>query len=219
MVNGSLGHSARPWSRAALGLQSREVSDEPNDERRRAERVPINVEFSSDDSTDSTWVSDLSIGGVFVHTNELLPIGMIVELRFTVLLDDPLVIEAVGKVVRHSRRPIGIGVQFSTLAPQMRERVEQVLARQRPLDSGEPLRLPDPGHASVPHPSPASPAAPEPGQASDDDRTAAWARPAPVENLRVTAADDDVTKSFPRIAGSEAPAPIFRPPPLPAKRP
>lgn len=181
------------------------MSDEPNDERRRSERIPINEEFSSDGSTSSTWVSDLSIGGVFVHTNELLPIGMIVELRFTVLLDDPLVIEAVGKVVRHSRRPIGIGVQFSTLAPQMRERVEQVLARQRPIDSGEPLRLPDPGHASVPHAS----QAPEPGQASDDERTHSWTRPAPVENLRVIAADDDVTKSFP----------TFRPPPLPSKRP
>jgi Tfp pilus assembly protein PilZ len=170
------------------------VADEPTDERRRSERVPINEEFASDGSTSpdgSTWVSDLSIGGVFVHTNELLPIGMTVELRFTVLLDDPLVIEAVGKVVRHSRRPSGIGVQFSTLAAPMRERVEQVLARQRPLDSGEPLRLPDPGHASAAQPNqpPAEPA------------------------------DDAVTSSFPRIPVSEAPATIFRPPPLPTKRP
>lgn len=189
-----------------LGLQSRSVPDEPNDERRRAERVPINEEFSSD---ESTWVSDLSIGGVFVHTQELLPIGMIVELRFTVLLDDPQVIEAIGKVVRHSRRPSGIGVQFSTLTALMRERVEQVLARQRPLDSGVPVRLPEPGHASAPQPSrPSHPApAPEPGYASDDDRTVSWARPAPVGDLRVTEADEEVTKSFPR----------FRPPPLPGK--
>jgi Tfp pilus assembly protein PilZ len=194
------------------------VSDEP-DERRRAERVPINEEFSGD---ESTWVSDLSIGGVFVHTNELLPIGMVVELRFTVLLDDPLVIEAVGKVVRHSRRPSGIGVQFSTLEPQMRERVEQVLARQRPLDSGEPVRLPDPGHALAPgHARVSDPGAPvradeasrlppEPGHASDSgEMTVSLARPAPVGDLRLVAADDEVTKSFP----------IFRPPPMPGKRP
>lgn len=185
------------------------MSDETTDERRRSERVPINEEFSSDESDGSRWVSDLSIGGVFVHTNELLPIGMIVELRFTVLLDDPLVIEAVGKVVRHSRRPSGIGVQFSTLAPLMRERVEQVLDRQRPLDSGEPVRLPDPGHLP-----------PEPGHVSDDDeQTVPLGRPAPVGDLRLSAADDDVTKSFPRIAAGEAPTPIFRPPPLPGKRP
>jgi Tfp pilus assembly protein PilZ len=194
------------------------VADEPTDERRRAERVPINEEFSSDGSDGSTWVSDLSIGGVFVHTSELLPIGMIVELRFTVLLDDPLVIEAVGKVARHSRRPSGIGVQFSTLAPQMRERVEQVLARQRPLDSGEPVRLPDPGHARLPE-STGSNRAPEPGHASDDgEKPVSLARPAPVGDLRLTAADDDVTKSFPRVGASEAPTPIFRPPPLPGKR-
>jgi Tfp pilus assembly protein PilZ len=179
------------------------VSDE-SDERRRSERVPINEEFSND---ESTWVSDLSIGGVFVHTSELLPIGMIVELRFTVLLDDPLVIEAVGKVMRHSRRPSGIGVQFSTLAPHMRERVEQVLARQRPLDSGEPVRLPDPGHAGRLPDSGRLP--PEPGHASDDgEQPVGLARPAPVGDLRLVAADDEVTKSFP----------IFRPPPMPAKR-
>jgi Tfp pilus assembly protein PilZ len=192
------------------------VSDEP-DERRRAERVPINEEFSSD---GSTWVSDLSIGGVFVHTNELLPIGMVVELRFTVLLDDPQVIEAVGKVVRHSRRPSGIGVQFSTLAAPMRERVEQVLARQRPLDSGEPVRLPEPGHARLPAPSHQPP---EPGHVRDDDEQddepRSLGRPAPVGDLQVIAADDDVTKSFPRIAPSESSSTIFRPPPLPGKRP
>jgi Tfp pilus assembly protein PilZ len=177
------------------------VSDE-TDDRRRAERVPINDEFSTD---DSTWVSDLSIGGVFVHTNELVPIGMVVELRFTVLLDDPLVIEATGKVVRHSRRPSGIGVQFNSLSPLMRMHVEQVLARQRPLDSGKPLHLPDPGHAPLP-----SHAGHEP---------VGLARSAPVEDLGIPNDDDDeVTSSFPRIPVVEAPTLIFRPPPMPGKR-
>ena len=158
------------------------------DERRRAERVPINDELSTD---GSTWVSDLSTGGVFVHTNELLPIGMEIELRFTVVIDDPLVIEAVGKVVRHSRRPTGIGVQFSNLSPLMRMHVEQVLARQRPIDSGKPLHLPDPGHA------------PLPSHASRE--------PVGVPG------DDDVTSSYPRIPVAEAPALIFRPPPMPKR--
>jgi Tfp pilus assembly protein PilZ len=180
------------------------MSDEI-DERRRAERVPINEEFSSDDSilsTSSSWVSDLSIGGVFVHTSELVPIGIVVELRFTVLLDDPIVIEAVGKVVRHSRRPPGIGVQFSTITPQMRERVEQVLARQRPLDSGAPIRLPDPGHVDEHASGGAQP-------------QVDWARPAPAGDLHP---DDDVTASFPRIPIKEPPTMVFRPPPLPSKQ-
>jgi Tfp pilus assembly protein PilZ len=179
------------------------------DERRGSERIPINEEFSGD---GSTWVSDLSIGGVFVHTEERVPIGIVVELRFTVLLDDPVVIEAVGKVVRHSRHPPGIGVQFSTLTDQMRDRIERVLARQRPVDSGAPIRLPDPGHASMPEP--------EPGHASDESQQrVSWARPAPVGGLRLTAADDDATASFPRVESDRPPAPVFRPPPLPGKRP
>jgi Tfp pilus assembly protein PilZ len=186
------------------------VTDQPTDERRRAERVPINEEFSKDESTGATWVSDLSIGGVFVHTAELLPIGMGVDLRFTVLLDDPLVIEAVGKVVRHSRHPLGIGVQFSDLTPEMRERVELVLSRQRPVDSGTPLRLPDPGHAGPRH-------APEPSSASDQ-APVDLARPAPVGELRAPVGEDEVTATFPRIPVRETPSTIFRPPPLPGKR-
>jgi Tfp pilus assembly protein PilZ len=178
------------------------VTDQPTDERRRAERVPINEEFSKDDSTGSTWVSDLSTGGVFVHTSELLPIGMGVDLRFTVLLDDPLVIEAAGKVVRHSRHPLGIGVQFSELTPEMREQIELVLSRQRPVDSGTPLRLPDPGHAGPSHP-------PEP---------VGLAQPAPVGDLRPPVSEDEVTSTYPRIPVREPPSTIFRPPPLPGKR-
>jgi Tfp pilus assembly protein PilZ len=176
------------------------VSDESSDDRRRAERIPINEEFSSD---GSTWVSDLSVGGVFVHTEELVPIGIAVELRFTVLLDDPLVIDAVGKVVRHSRRPVGIGVQFSALAPEMRERIEHVLARQRPLDSGTPIRLPEPSHVR-----------------DDVDGRVSWARPAPTGELLLPVDDDDEqTSSFPRIPISEPATIVFRPPPLPGKRP
>ncbi len=143
----------------------------PSDERRHSERIPINEEFSAE---GSTWVSDLSIGGVFVHTEERVPIGIVVALRFSVLLEDPIVIEATGKVVRHSRHPPGIGVQFDALSKEMRDRIEQVLARQRPVDSGAPVRLPDPGRAS-------------------EESPISWARPAPVGGLRLTAADSDAS--------------------------
>jgi hypothetical protein len=121
-------------------------SNEPIDpsgtdsERRRDERVPINNEFArlADDST--TWVSDLSEGGVFVHSRDQLPIGSLIELRFTVLLDDPVVIEATGTVARHSLHPRGMGVAFAGVSPEMIIRIHDVLTRQRPHDPGRPIR-------------------------------------------------------------------------------
>ena len=122
-----------------------ESGSEQSGERRQAERIPINDEFSRLGGDEgSSWVSDLSLTGVFVHSPQLLPVGSEIELRFTVLAEDPVVIEAVGKIVRHSRDPRGMGVQFTSIEPDMRQRIETVMSAQRPLDSGSPLRLPEP---------------------------------------------------------------------------
>lgn len=193
-------------------------SDDGLDDRRHGDRVPINQEFSG----DGTWVSDLSHGGVFVHGAELLPVGSIIDLHFTVLLDDPIPIAAVAKVVRHSRNPPGIGVQFTDLAPEMRARIDAVLERQRPLDSGAPLRLPEPRPDTRPNIGPGARPAPSHRDQSADEAPR-WARPAPVGGLSMVPsavdADDDVTRSFerPKLDDDE-PTSFFRPPPLPGKR-
>jgi Tfp pilus assembly protein PilZ len=111
------------------------MSDNDPD-RRRGERLNINEEF---ESVGAIYVSDLSEHGVFVHTSDQLPIGTTVELRFSVLLDDPVVIQGLGKVVRHQSDPPGMGVEFGPLSPAMVLRIQDVIARQRPRDSGPPL--------------------------------------------------------------------------------
>ena len=114
-------------------------------ERRRAERIAVNREFSvlatttSEDNVGSTWVSDLSSSGVFVHTGELLPIGAEIELRFSILLADPVIVECVGRVARHSQDPQGMGVEFVDLDEETAAQIEECLERRRPVDSGEPL--------------------------------------------------------------------------------
>lgn len=105
-------------------------------ERRRGERLNINEEF---ETVGATYVSDLSEHGVFVHTDDKLPIGTTVELRFSVLLDDPVVIQGLGKVVRHQSDPSGMGVEFGPLSPAMVLRIQDVISRQRPRDSGPPV--------------------------------------------------------------------------------
>jgi len=109
--------------------------DKPG-ERRRAERVPVNAEFTE---AATTYVSDLSQTGVFVHTAQELPIGTPISLRFTVLLDDPVAIVARGRVVRHQSYPPGLGIAFVELSPEMLLRIDDVISHRRPRDLGPPL--------------------------------------------------------------------------------
>ena len=77
-----------------MAVQSRAIDD-----RRRGERHGINPEFAALEPGTLTYVSNLSEYGVFIHTRVRLPVGAAVDLRFTVLLDDPVVIHGPGRVV------------------------------------------------------------------------------------------------------------------------
>lgn len=100
-----------------MAMQARD-----RDDRRRGERHPINPEFVSQ-GANLTYVSNLSEYGVFVNTRVRLPVGTAVDLRFTVMLDDPVVIHGHGRVVHHQDEPRGMGVSFNNLAAVMQLRV------------------------------------------------------------------------------------------------
>lgn len=126
----------RPFGTLRTKVHTGEMTQEFG-KQRASERVPVNSAFAS--MPGSIYVSDLSEQGVFVHTAELIPQGSIIDVRFTVLLDDPVVIEARGKVMRHSEDPLGIGIRFTSLSPQMVLRIGEVLQRQTPVQLGEPI--------------------------------------------------------------------------------
>ncbi len=113
------------------------MADSPED-RRRAERVAVNFEFKAA-ATAPTFVADLSEYGVFVQTDKLMPMGAEVDLRFTILLEDPVVLEGRGRVVRHQQDPRGMGFEFTALDPEMILRINDVVQRNRPRDSGPPI--------------------------------------------------------------------------------
>ncbi len=94
-----------------------------NDDRRRGERHSINPEFAALDPGSVAYVSNLSEYGVFIHTRVRLPVGSAVELNFTVLLDDPVVIHGNGRVVHHQDEPRGMGVVFVKLSAEAQLRV------------------------------------------------------------------------------------------------
>lgn len=106
--------------------------------RRRAERVAINRAFQC---AGGAYVSDLSEHGLFLHETVVAPIGTDLKLRFTVLLDDPVVLEGEGRVVRHHDDPPGMGIEFTQLDPVMLERIALIVNSKRPRDSGPPAQL------------------------------------------------------------------------------
>ncbi len=113
-----------------MALQARD-----RDDRRRGERHPINPEFVAQGSA-LTYVSNLSEYGVFVNTRVRLPVGTAVDLRFTELLDDPVVIHGAGRVVHHQDEPRGMGVAFSNLAAVMQLRVIDAINWYRARQAG-----------------------------------------------------------------------------------
>lgn len=99
--------------------------------------MPVNAEFGE---AATTYVSDLSQSGVFVHTEQVLAIGTPITLRFTVLLEDPVSIVARGRVMRQQVTPAGLGIAFVELTPEMVLRIDDIIANRRPRDLGPPLR-------------------------------------------------------------------------------
>ncbi len=124
-------------------MSTDEYEDE-NDERRRAERYPINYEFSSLPPGSMIHVSNISETGAFIQSRQRLPRGTSVGLRFTVLLDDPVVISAQGRVVYHGDDPRGMGVEFTEVTHEMALRIADVVSQARAAaadDSQQALRI------------------------------------------------------------------------------
>ena len=116
------------------------MGESDDQERRRSERVAVNSPFA--DMPSTTYISDLSEGGVFIHTRRRVPIGTIVDLHFTVVLEDPFVLGGTGEVVRHSNKPPGMGIRFIDPSPELILRINDVVRRQRPIPTGPPAQDP-----------------------------------------------------------------------------
>lgn len=83
-------------------------------ERRKEPRTPmmLMVEYDGIDSMIGDYTENLSQGGTFVATNQILPIGTDVELQlsFPGLLD-PVHVQGVVRWTQH-QEPMGIGIEF-----------------------------------------------------------------------------------------------------------
>jgi uncharacterized protein (TIGR02266 family) len=107
-------------------------------ERRCAQRVQLEVELGvhSESHFYTGLTLDLSTGGLFVATYELLPIGTLVSLGF--VLPDGHSIHADGEVVwlRDSRRgelKPGMGISFAALGPEDVTAIREFCEARAPL--------------------------------------------------------------------------------------
>jgi hypothetical protein len=89
----------------------------------------MSAAFSESDPRTTTPVSDLSETGCCVHIGSKLPIGSLIDLRFTVFPDEPILFEGRGRVVRYSDDPPGMGVEFVELDESARDVVRKIMLR------------------------------------------------------------------------------------------
>ena len=103
--------------------------------RRQHERVEVNREFASIEEFISEYVSDISRSGVFIKSDDPLPPGTKVDLRFTVIVEDFETVEGIGEVVRvvppGGEAPPGMGVVFTELTPRSKVVLERLLAQRK----------------------------------------------------------------------------------------
>lgn len=73
-------------------------------------------------------MTNISSGGVFIRSKHPLPVGTLVNLSFTLFLDDIEVLAGVGEVVRLSAEPgnPGMGVVFRQLTSESRDVIERL---------------------------------------------------------------------------------------------
>ena len=105
------------------------MGHDDDDDKRRAPRLTINKEFESFDAFIQEYVTNISKDGVFIKSQNPLPVGTQVALRFTVIMDDIETIEGLGEVVRVEKDPPGVGVVFRELSSYSKDLVAKLLTQ------------------------------------------------------------------------------------------
>ena len=105
--------------------------------QRAHERIDVSEEYEPIDALVRQYATNISKGGAFIRTKQVLPIGTEVNLRIPVItddededLDDLYFIEGVGRVVRIEESPgnEGFGVVFLSLTDESQKLVDTLTA-------------------------------------------------------------------------------------------
>lgn len=102
-------------------------------DRRNQVRRTVNRDFASVEEFITEYVSNISRTGAFIRSDDPLPVGTSVNLRFTLILDELETIEGVGEVVRvvspGGNEAAGMGVVFREMSAVSKGIIERILVR------------------------------------------------------------------------------------------
>ncbi len=134
-------NDARPVGEAQLGPAETATDRGASASARREHsrfQVDLDVTVTSEHNFYAGFVENMSVGGIFIATHQLAPVGE--RMEFSVQLpDDRAAIRGSGEVrwVRvyseQSDAPPGMGIRFDALDPPARARIEEFLSRREPL--------------------------------------------------------------------------------------
>ena len=105
-------------------------------ERRRSERAPVTVriEYATVDALFSDFTRDINEGGIFVETDEQIPLDEKIELKLR-LPGSRQLVHARGRVVRiqpaSENTAAGIAIEFDDLDGPARETINAAVRRLR----------------------------------------------------------------------------------------
>jgi len=102
-------------------------------EKRKFTRIQVNLQIkfkslSQLESFINASTVDLSLGGMFIRTTKIKPIGTKVEIQLTGLQGEAVNISATVRSVRcQDEKPIGIGIEFDNLDETSKQVIRYVV--------------------------------------------------------------------------------------------
>lgn len=126
-----------PWPPAAALPPTPRPAPAP-DNRRQFERITLdaNVDFGSPHNFYTGTADNISVGGLFVATRNLLPEGRTVTMRFSLpgtLRMDIEGIVAWRRLVADSTGPVGLGLRFERVPDEARDEIERFIRQRLPM--------------------------------------------------------------------------------------
>ena len=99
--------------------------------RRKFPRVALATQIYSEDAMSLAFSRDVSLGGMFIETQNPSALGTELDLRFHLNDGQPIVVAEA--VVKYHVAKLGMGIEFTEMTRADRKRVEAYITRMPPL--------------------------------------------------------------------------------------